>query len=247
MNNNLLPEQLAFLKLPFILEHHESLAAEAAQKQFSHINYLTQLIDGETHLRQDRATQRRIQQARFPLQKTLEQFQWTWPKKINRAQVQHLFSLPFVKARANVIFLGGVGLGKTHLSIALGFEACLRGFSVLFASAIDAINTLTSAQAAGRLKSELHKYLKPHVLILDEVGYLPINKTGADLLFQIISQRYERGSIIITTNRAYKNWPDIFNQDATLTSAVLDRLLHHADTLIIEGKSYRMKDQIHEQ
>lgn len=246
MTKNLLPEQLAFLKLPFILQNHESLAAEAAQKQFSHLNYLTQLIDGETLQRQDRATQRRIQQARFPLQKTLEQFQWTWPKKINRAQVQHLFSLPFVKAHANVIFLGGVGLGKTHLSIALGIEACLRGFSVLYASAVDVINTLTAAQIAGRLKSELHKYVKPQVLILDEVGYLPINKTGADLLFQIISQRYERGSIIITTNRAYKNWPDIFNQDATLTSAVLDRLLHHADTVIIEGKSYRMKDQIHE-
>ena len=246
MSKNVLPEQLAFLKLSFILQHHENLAAEAAQKHLSHIHYLSQLIDGESDLRQDRATQRRIQQARFPLPKTLEQFQWSWPKKINRPAIQHLFGLQFAKDKANVIFLGGVGLGKSHLSIALGYEACLRGFSVLFTSAIDAINTLTAAQASGRLKSELHKYTKPNILVLDEVGYLPINKSGADLLFQIISHRYERGSIIITTNRAFKNWPDIFNQDATLTSAILDRLLHHSSNIVIEGKSFRMKDQINE-
>jgi DNA replication protein DnaC len=115
---------------------------------------------------------------------------------------------------------------------------------VLFTTAIDAINTLSSAQAANRLKSELKKYLSPSLIILDELGYLPIDKHGADLLFQIISQRYERGSIVITSNRAFKNWPEIFNNDSTLTSAILDRLLHHAETVVIEGKSYRMKDQI---
>jgi len=158
--------------------------------------------------------------------------------------VQNLFRLQFVDERANVIFLGTVGLGKTHLATALGYTACLAGKSVLFVTAVDAINTLAAAQAANRLKAELKKYLAPSLLILDELGYLPIDKHGADLLFQIISQRYERGATIITSNRAYKQWPEIFNNDSTLTSAFLDRLLHHAETMLLDGKSYRMKDQI---
>jgi DNA replication protein DnaC len=132
------------------------------------------------------------------------------------------------------------------LSIALGHTACLNGHSVLFTTAVDIINTLAAAQSAGRLKREFHRYLKPAVLIVDELGYLPIDKHGADLLFQIISQRYERAPMVITTNRAYKHWSQIFNNDSTLTSAILDRVLHHADTVIIEGKSYRSKDEIDE-
>ena len=130
------------------------------------------------------------------------------------------------------------------MATALGYTACLQGYAVLFASAIDVINTLAAAKSAGRLKAELKKYTKPALLILDELGYLPIDKTGADLLFQVISLRYEQGALIITSNRAFKEWPTIFNHDSTLTSAVLDRLLHHAETIIIEGKSFRMKDQI---
>jgi DNA replication protein DnaC len=116
----------------------------------------------------------------------------------------------------------------------------------LFTTAIDIVNTLTAAQSTHRLKSELKKYLNPALLLIDELGYLPIDKTGADLLFQVFSQRYETGSTIVTTNQAYKNWARMFNNDAALTSALLDRLLHHAETLTLEGKSYRMKDQIQE-
>jgi DNA replication protein DnaC len=163
---------------------------------------------------------------------------------MNRLQVQNHFRLGFIKEKANLIFLGGVGLGKTHLATALGYAACLEGYSVLFAGAIDVINTLTAAKSAGRLKQELKKYTKPALLILDELGYLPIDKTGADLLFQVISLHYEQGAIVITSNRASKEWPKIFNNDSTLTAAILDRLLHHAETIIIEGKSFRMKDQI---
>jgi len=143
-----------------------------------------------------------------------------------------------------VLFLGGVGLGKTHLATALGYEACLQGYSVLFTTAVEAINTLTAAQQAGQLQTTLNKYLRPALIVMDEIGFLPIDKTGADLLFQILSQRYERGSIVLTPNRAFKDWPQIFNDDATLTSALLDRLLHHAQTVVIEGKSYRMKEII---
>lgn len=237
-------EQLMYLKLPFIREHFEPLAKEAAQAHQGHVDYLAGLIEGEAIERQQRAIERRIRLARFPVIKTLESFQWTWPSKINRLQVQNLFRLKFVEDKANVIVLGGVGLGKTHLATALGYDACLKGHSVLFATAVDVINTLAAAQNAGRLKQELNKYLKPTLVVLDEIGYLPIDKTGADLLFQIISKRYEQGSIILTSNRVFKKWPEIFNNDSTLTSALLDRLLHHAETVLIEGKSYRMKDQI---
>ena len=232
------------LKLAYIAEHYGELAKQAASKQCSHVEYLGELVEGEAHLRRDRATRNRIRMARFPVIKTLDQFRWDWPSQINRAQVQHHFTLNFLSDHTNLFYLGNVGLGKTHLATALGYATCLKGHSVLFTSAIDVINTLAAAKSAGRLKLELKKYAKPALLILDELGYLPIDKTGADLLFQTISLRYERGSTLITSNRAFKEWPKIFNNDSTLTSASLDRLLHHAETVVIEGKSFRMKGKI---
>lgn len=239
-----LTDQLSYLKLPYIREHHEAGARIAAEKQWTHLQYLAEMIRGEVNLRKDRTIKRRIRAARFPVVKTLEMFNWSWPKKINRAQIQNLFHLAFIKDKSNVVFIGGVGLGKTHLATAVGYQACLKGHTVLFASAIDTINNLASSQKTGRLKQELKKYLKPSLLILDELGYLPIDKNGSDLLFQVISQRYEQGSIIITTNRVFKDWPQIFNNDSTLTSALLDRLLHHTEAIVVEGKSYRMKDVV---
>jgi DNA replication protein DnaC len=239
-----LPKDLQYLKLAFVNEHFEPLAREAAQAHWGHVDYLASLMHGEAQERAQRSIARRIRLARFPMIKTLDGFQWNWPHKINRLQVQELFRLRFITEKANVIFLGGVGLGKTHLATALGYAACQQGHSVLFTSAVDVINTLAAAQRNGRLKPTLERYLKPTLLILDELGYLPIDKAGADLLFQIISRRYERGAILITSNRVFKKWAEIFNNDATLTSALLDRLLHHAETVIIEGKSYRMKDQV---
>jgi len=240
----LLHTQLARLKLMHLLEQFEAVAQEAGAKQWSHVEYLARLIEGEAHHREDRSVLRRVGLARFPVLKTIEQFDWAWPKKINRPQIQNLFRLNFIEDQANIIFIANVGLGKSHLSIALGHTACLRGYPVLFTTAVDIINTLSAAQAQGNLKRELRKYLKPRLLIVDELGFLPIDKHGADLLFQVISERYERGAMVLTTNRAYKHWSAIFNNDSTLTSALLDRLLHHAETVIIEGKSYRMKDQI---
>jgi DNA replication protein DnaC len=230
--------------LSFVTEHYQELADEAARQQWSAVQYLARLMEGETQRRHERQILRRVAAARFPVIKTLEQFNWTWPKKVNQAQVQNLFRLAFLKDQASVVFIGGVGLGKTHLATALGHAACLQGHAVLFTTAIEAINTLSTAQAQCRLKTELKKFLAPTVLVLDELGYLPIDKIGADLLFQIISGRYEKGSTVITTNQPYKNWARIFNNDATITSAVLDRLLHHAETILMEGKSYRMKDQV---
>lgn len=239
-----LEAQLQRLHLSYIESHCQPLAIKAAEQQHSHLDYLALLIEGEAAMRESRSIERRIRNARFPVIKTLDDFDWSWPKKINRPQIQNLFRLAFIATQTNVVLIGNVGLGKTHLSIALGHAACLNGHSVLFTTAVDIINTLAAAQSAGRLKREFHRYLKPAVLIIDELGYLPIDKHGADLLFQIISQRYERAPMVITTNRVYKHWSQIFNNDSTLTSAILDRVLHHADTVIIEGKSFRMKDEI---
>jgi len=244
LNASLLPQHLDYLKLPFLHEHHLALAQESAQQHWDHLEYLRRLIEGEYTQRRQRVIERRVQAARFPVLKTLDQFRWDWPKKINRLQLQNLFRLEFIAQRANVVLLGNVGVGKTHLATALGYAACQEGYSVLFADAISVINDLSAAHKRGLLKRQLKKYLAPELLLLDELGYLPIDPHGADLLFQVISRRYERGSIVLTTNRPFKQWASIFHNDSTIASAVLDRLLHHAETVIIEGASYRMKDQI---
>ena len=150
-----LQQQLTYLNLPFIQKTYEDFAAQATAAQWPHVAYLSRLIAGETAARQDRARERRIQQARFPVIKTLDSFDFTWPGKINRPQVQNVFRLKFVEDKANVILVGGVGLGKSHLGIALGYAACLAGHRVLFTTAIDIINTLSAAQKAGRLPNEL--------------------------------------------------------------------------------------------
>ena len=239
-------QQLAYLKLPAIAAQYEAAIIKACEAGWPYSQFLAYLVELESDQRQQRATERRVTAARFPVLKTLETFQWSWPKQINTLQVKELFRLQFMRSYTNVIFIGGVGLGKTHLATALGYHAALEGKQVLFVNTIDAINALIVAQRVGRLGTELRRYLKPQLLILDELGYLPIDKCGADLLFQIISGRYEKGATVITTNRAFNQWPEIFNNDATLTSALLDRLLHHATTVVIEGKSYRMKEHIQE-
>ena len=241
---SLLPEYLKELQLLWCLQNHAALAEQAARQSWSHTAHLERLLEGECLLRRENRSQRRLQSARFPVPKTLDTFDWSWPKKIDRVHVQDLLRLAFLDTHANVILLGGVGVGKSHIATALGRQACLAGHSVRWVSTIDMINALVAGQAAQRLRQELRKYLAPTLLILDELGYLPIDKQGADLLFQVISARYERGSILLTTNRPFKQWAGIFNNDTTLASAVLDRLLHHAQTIVIEGTSYRMKDQI---
>jgi DNA replication protein DnaC len=238
-----LKEVLRRLSLTTIAEHYEELGQEAAREGLSHMEYLRRLAEAEAAARYERSVQRRTQAARLPVFKTLEQFDWSWPRKINRVQVQDLFRLRFVEQNINVVFIAGVGLGKTHLAVALAHSACLHNVSTLFAPAVEIVNTLSAAQATNTLSKALKAYVAPRLLVVDELGYLPMDKRGADLLFQVISARYERGAIIITTNTAYKQWPRVFNNDATLTTAILDRLVHHCETVTIEGKSYRMKDK----
>ena len=238
-----LSETLRKLNLTTMVQHYEPLAEEATRKHLGHVDYLGRLADIESAARYERSVERRVKRARFPVLKTLEQFRWSWPTKINRAQVQDLFRLRFIEQNVNVVFMGNVGLGKTHLAIALAHTACLHDVPVLFTSAVDIVNTLSAAQSVDDLPKALKRYLTPRLLVVDELGYLPMDKRGADLLFQVISARYERGAIVLTTNTAYKQWPRIFNNDSTITTAVLDRLLHHCETVQIQGKSYRMKDK----
>ena len=241
--NNQIETHLRELQMPWIQQHYRSSAETAIKDHWPYPDYLAYLLEGEAHRRRENRIRRRIQLARFPVVKTLDTFNWAWPKKIDRTQIQDLMRLAFLEDHSNIIFLGGVGVGKTHLATALGYQACLEGHNVLWTSTIDMINALIAAQVAARLPQELKKYLRPRLLVLDELGYLPIDKQGADLLFQVISGRYERGSILLTTNKPFKQWAGIFNNDNTLASAVLDRLLHHARTVIVEGPSYRMKEQ----
>ena len=240
--NASLNDQLKYLKLAFFRQHHQELAAEAAQNNSSHQDYLRQLVTGETQRRFDHGTQRRIKTARFPMIKTLADFNWSWPKTINQAQIQLLFQLDFIDKGANVIFIGGVGLGKTHLAIALGYAACLQGHPVLFSSAIGLINSLHSLKGP-HFQKQLAKFLRPSLLVVDEIGFLPIDKQGADLLFQVISERYQRNApIVLTSNLVFSQWPGIFNHEAATTSAVLDRLLHRAEVIEIHGRSFRTRN-----
>ena len=238
-----LTETLRRLSLTFFAQNYEAMGQEAARDQLGHVEYLRRLAEGEAATRYERSVQRRTKAAHLPVLKTLEQFNWSWPSKLNRVQVQDLFRLRFIEQNTNVVFIGGVGLGKTHLAVALAHTACLHNVPTLFAPAVDIVNTLSAAQATNTLSKALKAYVAPRILLIDELGYLPMDKRGADLLFQVISARYERGAIIITTNTAYKQWPRVFNNDATITTAILDRLLHHCETVTIEGKSYRMKDK----
>lgn len=233
-----LEENLAFLGLTRLAEVYREVLAQAAKENMSHLQFFDAAIAEEAAARYERGVLRRVRRARFPVTKSLDAFQWTHPSKVDRNRVLSLFDLDFVEKRHNALFIGGTGLGKTHLAIALGLTACQKGYSVLFTTAMDMVNQLQAAQSDATLVKKLRHYARPQVLVLDELGYLPIDKQGADLIFQVVSQRYERGSIILTTNRAPKEWTKVFN-DATVASAVLDRLAHHSDILVIEGKSFR--------
>jgi DNA replication protein DnaC len=239
-----LKEALAELQLTWILDNHETELAEAARKNRTGEDLLLRLLRGEVDARHTRTIARRLKEAKIKSMRRLDDFDFSWPAKINHDQVRHLFTLAFMREKANVVLIGGVGLGKTHLAAALAREACLRRLPVLFTSAIDIVNNLVEAAARHGLAAAIRRYAFPKLLVVDELGYLPLDKVGAELLFQVFCARYETASTIITTNRAYKDWTKTFANDATITSAVLDRINHHCETVIIEGSSYRMKDRI---
>lgn len=240
-----LKQNMDYLGLVYLRDEFETLVADAARKHMSLSTFFESAIRAEAALKKQRAIERRIGQAHFPQHKTLESFDWTHPTKINTEHVRFLATLKFLEGdyKNNIAFIGLPGLGKTHLMIAIALEACRHGYSVLFETAANIINRLHAAQKTGEIIRVLKYYTKPDILCVDEIGYLPIDSEGANLLFQVISARYETGSIMLTSNKAFKDWGEIF-KDATIASAILDRILHHCEVITIEGKSYRMTQKI---
>jgi len=235
------------LNLIWVLENIDAELANAAQKHLSCEEFLQRMLAGETDRRNARAVERKIKAARLHGQHyTLEQYDFSYPANINADLVRHLFSLDFLRQNKNVVFMGGVGLGKTHLAKALAYEACKKRHSVLCISAMELVNALIEATSERKLESKLKKYVKPQLLLIDELGYIPLDKAASELLFQVFARRYEEqyASTIITTNRAFKEWPITFANDAVLTSAVLDRILHRCEVVTVEGTSYRMRKAI---
>jgi DNA replication protein DnaC len=238
-----LERDLADLKLLEIAKHYREVLDEAARKQSSMLEVLATLIGIEQATRQQRALERRLQQARLPKQKTLAEYQFDFPKRVPKSAILRLFDCDFIPRHGCAVLIGPTGTGKSHLLTALGYIACERGYSVRYTRVVDMINHLTTAQINGLLGKALKTYVRPSLLLLDELGYLPIDKRGADLLFQVVAARYEAGSIVLTTNRAFREWGALFDVDNTLATALIDRLMHHGEALVIKGDSYRMKDK----
>jgi DNA replication protein DnaC len=234
-----LVQDLTELRLPQIAATYQEVLDEAARQNTSMLEVFAGLVGCEVAHRRQQALQRRIQRAKLPPRKTLEDYNFDFPKRIPKQKILRLFDCDFVPQHRCAILIGRTGTGKSHLLIALGYTACEKGISVRWTRAIDMINVLTTAQINGTLESKLREYTRPELLLLDELGYLPIDKRGADLMFQIVAARYESGSIVLTTNRTFREWGKIFDLDNTLATAMIDRLMHHGEAIVIDGKSYR--------
>jgi DNA replication protein DnaC len=241
--HDLLEQHLAELKLTRIAETYREVLDEAARQNTSPLEVLATLINAEVTARRERAVQRRIKQAKLPPRKTLEGYDFTFPKRIPKQKVLRLFDCQFVEQHQCAVLIGPTGTGKTHLLNALAYTACEKGISVHFTRVIDMINTLTTAQLRGTLEKSLKIYTRPALLLLDELGYLPVDKRGANLLFQVVAARYESGAIVLSTNRPFRDWGQTFDVDNTLATAMIDRLMHHGEAIVIQGDSYRMKDK----
>jgi DNA replication protein DnaC len=216
---------------------------EAARKGSSFLEVLAILIGLEQAAREQRALERRLREARLPKQKTLAEYDFQFPKRIPKAAIVRLFDCDFIERHGCAVLIGPTGTGKSHLLTALGYTAVERGHSVRHTRVVDMINHLTAAQLNGSLGKTLRTYVRPSLLLLDELGYLPIDKRGSDLLFQVVAARYELGSIVITTNRPFREWGKLFDVDNTLATALIDRLMHHGEGIVIQGDSYRMRDK----
>ena len=237
--HELFVQHLAELKLTRIAETYREVLDEAARKNTPTLDILAALIADEVAARRERALQRRIQQAKLPPRKTLADYDFNFPKQ----KVLRLFDCEFVARHECSVFIEPTGTGKSHLLTALGYTACEKGISVHYTRVIDMLNTLTTAQINGTLERVLKTYVRPSLLLLDELGYLPIDKRGANLLFQVVAARYESGSIVLSTNRPFRDWGQTFDVDNTLATAMIDRLMHHGEPIVIQGDSYRQKDK----
>ena len=238
-----LHESLARLRLVKSGERLEALLQEATSRELTYADFLDQLLSEEVSSKTQKNITMRTNLARFPFVKGLDAFDFSYQPSLDKKQIAQLGSCHFIEHGENVIILGPPGVGKTHLAVGLGLKAIEHGYRVLFTTAANMIATLTRALSENRLEEKLKTFTVPRLLIVDEIGYLPIDRNGANLFFQLISRRYERGPMILTSNQSFGAWGEVFG-DRVIATAILDRVLHHAITMNIRGNSYRLKEKL---
>ena len=239
----LLEAYLKRLRLPAVLQHYQEMARQSVQANRTYEAFLLALMEIEIQHREDNAYKRRIKTAKFPVQKSLDRFDFSAIPSVNKAKVLDLAQGDYLERMENVILMGNSGTGKTHLAVALGLTACEQGKKVRFFTAAGLINLLSEAQAALRLSHFERSLAKMDLLIIDEIGYVPFSEKGAQLFFQIVAESYERQSLLMTTNLDFSQWPQVFGSEQ-LTGALLDRLTHHACILTMNGESYRFRESM---
>ncbi|WP_030621286.1 IS21-like element helper ATPase IstB [Streptomyces achromogenes] len=231
------------LGLPHLAEALNQYVQRADEAKMGYLDFLDLVLAEEIAVRDDRRFRNGLRLSKLPHHKTLEDYDFSFQPDLDPRKVKDLATLPFVADKANVALLGPPGVGKTHIAVALAVAACRAGYSIYFTSLDDMVRHLKAAEDQGRLISKLTSYLRPAVLVVDEVGYQPLERTEANLVFQVISKRYEKGSIILTSNKTFGEWGQVFG-DEVLATAILDRLLHHCEVVSINGNSYRLKNRL---
>ena len=231
------------LGLTHIAEDLTTLVARAEDAQMGYLDFVDLLLEEELGLREGRRFRNALKLSGLPHHKTLTEFDFAFQPDLDARKVRDLATLEFVRAKSNVALLGPPGVGKTMIAVALAVAACQAGFSIYFTTLDDLVRKLRAAEATGRFNRQLGFYLRPSLLVVDEVGYLPLDQAEANMVFQLVSRRYERGSMIITSNKTFTEWGSVLGDDV-LATAILDRLLHHCDVLPINGPSYRLKDRL---